>query len=317
MKKLYIIVPAYNEAETFSASKARLDQVLSGLIMDQEVSSDSQLVFVDDGSTDQTWALITQAAQLNAHITGIKLSRNYGHQNAIMAALMQTMAHGGDLFVTIDADLQDDETKIKEMVSASETYDVVYGVRESRSSDTMFKRQTALWFYGLMTRLHVDMVPNSADYRLMTKRAVAEVLKYEETNLFLRGIIPQIGFPSTQVYYDRKERTMGTSKYPLKKMVMFAWSGITSFTIAPIRLILLMGIWSVLLAMLMSGYTIIRYVTGHTAVGWSSLIISIWFLGGVQLLSVAVLGEYVGKIFQEVKHRPRFVIETDLSEPHK
>lgn len=313
MKKLFIIVPAYNEAEIFEYTVQKLDNILSSLIDQKKVSEKSQIVFVNDGSKDTTWLSICKTAFANDHISGINLSRNYGHQNAIMAGLTETMKHGGELFITIDADLQDDETKIIDMVNkANQGYDIVYGARRSRETDTAFKRNTASMFYKLMHLLHVEMVPNSADYRLMSKRAVEELLQFKESNLFLRGIVPQIGFPSDVVYYDRNPRKKGVSKYPLKKMLLFAWSGITSFTIAPIRIVLGLGVMTILMAIGMMVYTVFGHFFGQTTSGWSSLMISIWFLGGVQLLSVAILGEYIGKIFQEVKKRPRFVIQDDL-----
>jgi len=315
MKKLYIIVPTFNEADALPETIVQLTKVLSSLIATHKVMATSKIVFVNDGSKDATWSLIVDAASKNDLVSGINLSRNFGHQNAILAGLTELMTRDGDLFVTIDADLQDDETKIEEMVNkAAEGFDIVYGVRKSRETDTAFKRNTALLFYKLMHFLGVKMVPNSADYRLMSRRSVNELLKFKESNLFLRGIVPKIGFSSDIVYYDRRPRKQGVSKYPLRKMISFAWDGVTSFTVAPIRFVLGLGIMSTIMAIIMMVYTIIGHLTGQTISGWSSLMISIWFLGGVQLLSVAIIGEYIGKIFQEVTKRPRFVIEDNLLE---
>lgn len=310
--KLMIIIPAYNEEEMLNKSLGEINEVLTTLIKHGEVASSSKLLVVNDGSADLTWQIITDNAAKNEHITGINFSRNFGHQNAIIGGLTAALDYG-DIFITIDADLQDDINAIYEMVQQYHAgYDVVYGVRNSRKTDTAFKRTTAESFYTLMKKIGVEMVPDSADYRLMSKRAVEHLLEYKESNLFLRGIVPKIGFPSTKVYYARKPREAGTSKYPLKKMLLFAWDGITSFSVAPMRLILSLGIITVFISIVMTVYTLVQHVGGNTKDGWSSLMVSLWFIGGVQLVSLSVLGEYIGKVFNEVKHRPRFIIQDNL-----
>lgn len=307
-----IVIPAYNEEEMLNKSLGEIDEVLTTLIKHGEVASSSKLLVVNDGSADLTWQIITDNAAKNEHITGINFSRNFGHQNAIIGGLTAALDYG-DIFITIDADLQDDINAIYEMVQQYHAgYDVVYGVRNSRKTDTAFKRTTAESFYTLMKKIGVEMVPDSADYRLMSKRAVEHLLEYKESNLFLRGIVPKIGFPSTKVYYARKPREAGTSKYPLKKMLLFAWDGITSFSVAPMRLILSLGIITVFISIVMTLYTLVQHVGGNTKDGWSSLMVSLWFIGGVQLVSLSVLGEYIGKVFNEVKHRPRFIIQDNL-----
>lgn len=310
--KLMIVISAYNEEEMLNKSLGEIDEVLTTLIKHGEVASSSKLLVVNDGSADLTWQIITDNAAKNEHITGINFSRNFGHQNAIIGGLTAALDYG-DIFITIDADLQDDINAIYEMVQQYHAgYDVVYGVRNSRKTDTAFKRTTAESFYTLMKKIGVEMVPDSADYRLMSKRAVEHLLEYKESNLFLRGIVPKIGFPSTKVYYARKPREAGTSKYPLKKMLLFAWDGITSFSVAPMRLILSLGIITVFISIVMTLYTLVQHVGGNTKDGWSSLMVSLWFIGGVQLVSLSVLGEYIGKVFNEVKHRPRFIIQDNL-----
>lgn len=310
--KLMIVIPAYNEEEMLNKSLGEIDEVLTTLIKHGEVASSSKLLVVNDGSADLTWQIITDNAAKNEHITGINFSRNFGHQNAIIGGLTAALDYG-DIFITIDADLQDDINAIYEMVQQYHAgYDVVYGVRNSRKTDTAFKRTTAESFYTLMKKIGVEMVPDSADYRLMSKRAVEHLLEYKESNLFLRGIVPKIGFPSTKVYYARKPREAGTSKYPLKKILLFAWDGITSFSVAPMRLILSLGIITVFISIVMTLYTLVQHVGGNTKDGWSSLMVSLWFIGGVQLVSLSVLGEYIGKVFNEVKHRPRFIIQDNL-----
>ena len=310
--KLMIVIPAYNEEEMLNKSLGEINEVLTTLIKHGEVASSSKLLVVNDGSVDLTWQIITDNAAKNEHITGINFSRNFGHQNAIIGGLTAALDYG-DIFITIDADLQDDINAIYEMVQQYHAgYDVVYGVRNSRKTDTAFKRTTAESFYTLMKKIGVEMVPDSADYRLMSKRAVEHLLEYKESNLFLRGIVPKIGFPSTKVYYARKPREAGTSKYPLKKMLLFAWDGITSFSVAPMRLILSLGIITVFISIVMTLYTLVQHVGGNTKDGWSSLMVSLWFIGGVQLVSLSVLGEYIGKVFNEVKHRPRFIIQDNL-----
>lgn len=308
---LTVVVPCYNEQEVLPETVKELGGVLEKLIKDGNVSPKSKILFVNDGSKDKTWELISKYTKEYEYVTGIKFSRNYGHQNALLAGMSVAVEYS-DMIITIDADLQDDINAIPEMVEKyNEGYDVVYGVRNSRETDTFFKRRTALAFYGLMGKLGVKLVPDSADYRLLSKRATESLLDFKERNLFLRGMVPLVGYDSAKVYYARKERFAGKSKYPLSKMLHFALDGITSFSIAPIHLILYLGVLTVIFSIIMMIYTLVEKINGHIVSGWASLMISIWFLGGVQLISISIIGEYVGKIFSEVKHRPRFVIETE------
>lgn len=308
---LTIVVPCYNEQEVLPETVKELGEVLEKLTKDGNVSPKSKILFVNDGSKDKTWELISKYTKEYEYVTGIKFSRNYGHQNALLAGMSVAVEYS-DMIITIDADLQDDINAIPEMVEKyNEGYDVVYGVRNSRETDTFFKRRTALAFYGLMGKLGVKLVPDSADYRLLSKRATESLLDFKERNLFLRGMVPLVGYDSAKVYYARKERFAGKSKYPLSKMLHFALDGITSFSIAPIHLILYLGVLTVIFSIIMMIYTLVEKINGHIVSGWASLMISIWFLGGVQLISISIIGEYVGKIFSEVKHRPRFVIEAE------
>ena len=308
---LTIIVPCYNEEEVLPETVKELGNILTNLIEKDKIDSKSKLLFVNDGSKDQTWNLISDYTKKYNYVTGIKFSRNYGHQNALLAG-MNLAVNFSDMMITIDADLQDDVNAIPKMVEKYyEGYDVVYGVRNSRKTDTFFKRRTALAFYGLMKKLGVNLVPDSADYRLLSKRATEGLLAFKERNLFLRGMVPLVGYRSTKVYYARKERFAGESKYPLSKMLHFALDGITSFSIAPIHLILYLGLITVAISIICMIYVIIEKCLGHVVSGWSSLMISIWLLGGIQLISISVIGEYIGKIFSEVKHRPRYTIETE------
>lgn len=308
---LTIVVPCYNEQEVLPETIKELGGVLERLIKDERVSPKSKILFVNDGSKDKTWELISKYTKEYEYITGIKFSRNYGHQNALLAGMSVAVKYS-DMIITIDADLQDDINAIPEMVEKyDEGYDVVYGVRNSRETDTFFKRRTALAFYGLMGKLGVNLVPDSADYRLLSKRATESLLAFRERNLFLRGMVPLVGYDSAKVYYARKERFAGKSKYPLSKMLHFALDGITSFSIAPIHLILYLGMLTVIISIVCMIYTLVEKINGHIVTGWASLMLSIWFLGGVQLISISIIGEYVGKIFSEVKHRPRFVIEDE------
>lgn len=308
---LTIVVPCYNEQEVLPETVKELGSILIKLIKQGQVSSKSKILFVNDGSQDKTWQLISQYTDEYPYVTGIKFSRNYGHQNALLAGMTVAVEYS-DMIITIDADLQDDVNAIPKMVEEyHKGYDVIYGVRNSRQTDTFFKRRTALAFYGLMKRLGVNLVPDSADYRLLSKRTTKSLLAFKERNLFLRGMVPLVGYRSTKVYYARKERFAGTSKYPLSKMLHFALDGITSFSIAPIHLIMYLGLITVIGSVICMIYTIIERAIGHVVSGWASLMISIWLLGGIQLISISVIGEYIGKIFSEVKHRPRFTIEDE------
>ena len=314
-QKLTIVIPAYNEEEILVSSVHRLidieDQIATrsnqGL---QEIRAD--ILIVDDGSKDRTWELIEQLHQENSRVCGLRFSRNFGHQSALIAGLTEAVKTA-DMLVTIDADLQDDPDKIPDMVNLyAAGDDLVYGVRNNRDSDSWFKRTTAQGYYRTLRLLGVELVPNQADFRLMSKRATETLLNYHERNLFIRGIIPKLGFKTGQVEYKRTPRLAGESKYPFKKMVAFAWDGITSLTIAPIRLILILGMVACLLAIGMVVYAVILKILGLTVHGWSSLMVSMWFLGGVQLISLGVIGEYIGKLMTEIKGRPRYTIQTKL-----
>ncbi|NFB11711.1 glycosyltransferase [Lactobacillus reuteri] len=308
---LTVVVPCYNEQEVLPETVKELGGILKELIKKNKISSKSKILFVNDGSKDKTWELISKYTKEYDYVTGIKFSRNYGHQNALLAGMSIAVKYS-DMIITIDADLQDDIYAIPKMVEKyHEGYDVVYGVRNSRETDTFFKRRTALAFYSLMGKLGVNLVPDSADYRLLSKRATESLLSFKERNLFLRGMVPLVGYKSAKVYYARKERFAGKSKYPLSKMIHFALDGITSFSIAPIHLILYLGILTVIISIICMIYTLVEKITGHIVTGWASLMLSIWFLGGVQLISISIIGEYIGKIFSEVKHRPRFNIEEE------
>ena len=304
-----IIIPCFNEEEVLPETRSEVGDILNNLISEKKVSPKSKILFVDDGSKDDTWRLIKEYSKQYSYITGITFTRNYGHQNALLAGLSVASKYS-DIMITIDADLQDDVKAIYEMVDKYyQGNDVVYGVRSSRQTDTFFKKNTALAFYSLMKKMGVQLVPNSADYRLMSKRAVLALLEYQERNLFLRGMVPLVGYQSSKVFYERKERFAGKSKYPLKKMVHFALDGITSFSTMPIKLIMNLGILIILISIILMVYTLVQKFNGGTVSGWSSLMISIWLLCGIQLLSLSVLGEYIGKIFTEVKRRPRFHIK--------
>ncbi len=314
--KLAIVVPCYNEQEVLPQSLSALQKVLQQLQSQQQISTDSQIVFVDDGSQDQTWSLISQFSQTNANVAGIKLSRNFGHQNALLAGL--STVSDADFIVTIDSDLQDDPQVIAQMVQQYYAgAEVVYGVRNNRDSDSRFKRNTAEGFYKFMNFLGVKLVPDSADFRLLSQRAAQVLLDYPERNLFLRGLVPLVGFPSAKVYYRRQPRAAGVSKYPLLKMLHFAFDGITSFSVAPIKLIMGLGLVIVAVSLFLLIYTIIQKIRGDVVSGWSSLMISIWGLGGIQLICISVIGEYIAKIFNEVKRRPRFTIEKNLYHKQK
>ncbi|WP_125589604.1 glycosyltransferase family 2 protein [Companilactobacillus jidongensis] len=312
MFKLSIVVPCYNEEEVLHETTKELTRIVTNLIKSEKISSNSKIVFVDDGSKDHTWNLIDEFSKENEIVSGVKLSRNFGHQGALLAGVTAA-SKDSDAVVTIDSDLQDDVNAIPKMVdSFIAGSEVVYGVRNNRDTDSAFKRNTAEMFYKFMGWLGVKLVPDSADFRLMSKRACEVLLSYKETNLFLRGIVPLVGFKSDKVYYARKERFAGESKYPLRKMIRFALDGITSFSIVPIKMIMGLGFCIVLISIFLLIYTLIQKINGHVVSGWSSMMISIWALGGVQLICISVIGEYVGKIFNEVKHRPRFTIERDV-----
>ncbi|HIT09007.1 MAG TPA: glycosyltransferase family 2 protein [Candidatus Merdivicinus faecavium] len=306
---LYLVIPCYNEEAVLPETSRRLAEKLTALTAAGKISADSRVLFVDDGSKDRTWALISECHRADRRFGGVKLSRNRGHQNALLAGLM-TAKERCDAAISLDADLQDDLDAIDRMVDAfHEGYDIVYGVRSSRETDTFFKRTTAQGFYKFMKLMGVDIVYNHADFRLMSRRALEGLSGYEEVNLFLRGIVPLIGYPSTTVEYERHERFAGESKYPLKKMLAFAFDGITSFSVKPIRWVTGLGFLIFLASILALLYILVVKLLGFTVAGWAATTASIWMLGGLQLLCLGIIGEYVGKIYTEVKARPRYFIE--------
>ena len=311
---LYIVVPCYKEQEVLPETSKRLKEKVLALRAQGKISDKSRIMFVNDGSSDNTWPIISQLHEQEPDIfSGVNLSRNRGHQNALLAGLL-TAVNYADMIVSMDADLQDDINAVDAMVDHyHEGYEVVYGVRSKRDTDTFFKRFTAEGFYKVMKALGVDIVFNHADYRLMSRRAVEGLAQFGEVNLFLRGIVPQIGYKWTTVTYERAERFAGESKYPLKKMLAFAADGITSFSVKPIRMVFSLGVVVFLVSLVMLLYALVAKLTGHTSAGWTSLMGSIWLIGGIQLLSLGVVGEYVGKIYKETKHRPRFIIESVLN----
>ena len=305
---LAMVVPCYNEEEVLPTTKKELSTLLQRLKEKNLVDEASFICFVDDGSRDRTWELIEEFAK-EPHIKGLKLSRNCGHQNALLAGLFY--AEGVcDAAVSMDADLQDDISVVEQMCEKfQEGCEIVYGVRKRRDTDTPFKRITAEGFYKVMRFMGVDIIENHADFRLMSKRALQWLKEFEEVNLFLRGIIPLLGLKSDIVYYDRKERLAGESKYPLKKMLAFAWDGITSFSVAPLRFITLLGIAVLGVSLILSIWAIIAKLSGSAVSGWTSMMLILLFLGGVQMLSIGIIGEYIGKIYKETKKRPRFFVE--------
>lgn len=313
MDKLAIVVPCYNEEEVLKIASKALREVLDDLIGKGKIAEDSFILFVNDGSKDRTWELIEEEHEAYpVQVRGVKLAGNVGHQFALTAGLI-TAKDMSDVTVSIDADLQDDVAVIEEMMDKYHAgNDIVYGVRKERKTDTFFKRTTAQGFYKLMAAMGVKTVYNHADFRLMSKRAVEHFAQFKESNLFLRGMMPLIGYQTDSVYYDRKERVAGESKYPLKKMLALAFNGISSFSVKPISLILGLGLFIIVCSVLAAVYALISYFTGHVVQGWTSLILSIWFLGGLQLLAIGLVGQYIGKIYMEVKQRPRYNIEKVL-----
>lgn len=313
MKTLYIVVPCYNEEEVLHETTKRLKEKLNKLIKNKKINKDSKVLYVNDGSKDNTWAIIEEINKNDKMFTGISLSRNRGHQNALVAGLLAAKEHA-DIIISMDADLQDDINAIDEMIEKNNNgCDIVYGVRNKREKDSWFKRTTAEGFYKFMKIMGVDVVFNHADYRLTSKRVLDNFADYHEVNLFLRGIFPLIGFKSDIVYYERNERFAGVSKYPLKKMLNFAWDGITSFSVKPIRMVLNVGIIMFVISIFMLIYALTVKILGNTVSGWTFIICSIWMVAGVQMLSLGIIGEYIGKIYSETKARPRFIIEKDLS----
>lgn len=307
--KLVIVVPCYNEQEVLHETTKRLIVLLESM-ESQEKIEEGRILYVDDGSRDHTWNLIEELGAKHQYVMGLKLAHNVGHQQALWAGLEWASESRFDAIVSIDADLQDDVNAIEEMTDRfNEGIDIAYGVRKERKTDTFFKRHTAQAFYKLMTTMGGDVVYNHADFRLMSKRALKALVAHPERNLFLRGIVRSLGFPSAFVYYDRAERFAGESKYPLSKMLNFAIDGITSFSVKPLRLITTFGLLFMLVAIGIIGYALYAHLTGHTIQGWTSLLVSLWFIGGAILTAIGIIGEYIGKIYKEVKRRPRYFIE--------
>lgn len=312
MVKLYIVIPCYNEEAVLAETSERLTEKISQLQNSGKITKDSRIILVDDGSKDRTWEILQQIHTANKLFSGLKLSRNRGHQNALLAGL--NAARGkADAVISMDADLQDDINAIDGFLEKyEEGCEVVYGVRSSRKKDSFFKKSTAEGFYHLMNLMGAEIVFNHADYRLLSNRALESLFEFKEVNLFLRGLIPMVGYRSGEVYYERNERFAGESKYPLKKMLSFAFEGITSLSIKPIRMIITIGILMFFISMVMLIYFIVQHFHGYTVDGWTSLMISIWGIGGLQLLSIGVIGEYIGKVYLETKGRPRFIVDEFL-----
>ena len=313
--KLYVVMPCYNEEAVLPETVSRMLELFSSMEASGIITKTSRIVFVDDGSKDKTWQLISEYESKHPEVCGIKLAHNAGHQNALFGGLMSIKDYC-DCAISVDADLQDDINIIPEMIRKFRDEDchIVYGVRNRRDTDTVFKRTTAQGFYKLMKMMGVDVVYNHADYRLMSKDALSALSEFEERNLFLRGIVPILGYKSDTVMYDRSERFAGESKYPLKKMLSFALDGITSFSINPIRIVSSLGILACLFAVVMAVYAVVQKFMGNTDSGWASIICSIWLLGGLQLLGIGLIGEYIGKTYKEVKRRPRYIVEKTIGD---
>ncbi len=311
---MYIVIPCYNEEKVLEETTKKLKIKLEKLISDKIISEKSRVMYVNDGSKDKTWEIIKDINKKGKLFTGISLSRNRGHQNALLAGLMTAKKYA-DFVISMDADLQDDINAIDEMIEKYyEGNEIVYGVRSARKKDTFFKRFTAESFYKIMNKLGVEVVFNHADYRLTSKKVLDNLENFEEVNLFLRGMFPLIGYKSDIVYYERNERFAGESKYPLKKMINFAVDGITSFSVKPIRLILNVGIIIFVISIIMILYALINKIIGNTVSGWTFIVCSIWLIAGVQMMSLGVIGEYIGKIYSETKRRPKYIIEYNLEE---
>lgn len=311
---LYVVIPCYNEELVLEETTKQLKPKIEKLIKSKKISSKSKVMYVNDGSKDKTWDLIKKISEKEKLFTGITLSRNKGHQNALLAGLMTAKKYA-DVVISMDADLQDDINAIDEMIDKyHDGCDIVYGARSKRKTDTWFKRVTAEGFYKFMHFMGVDVVYNHADYRLTSKRVLEDFSEFKEVNLFLRGMFPLVGYKSDIVYYERKERFAGESKYPLKKMLNFAWDGITSFSVKPIRLILNVGIIIFAISLLMLLYCLIIKITGNAVEGWTFIVGSIWLVSGIQMLSIGIVGEYIGKIYNETKRRPRYIVAENLEE---
>lgn len=305
---LYIVVPCYNEEEVLRETNRRLAALLDSLVKDNMIGA-GRILYVDDGSRDHTWQLVEEFVAAGSPVKGLKLAHNVGHQQALWAGLEYAAAHA-DAVVSIDADLQDNVDSIREMVDYfNKGIDIVYGVRRERRTDSFFKKNTAQLFYRLMNNLGGEIVYNHADFRLMSRRTVEALMSYPERNLFLRGMVCSMGFPSAVVYYDREKRFAGESKYPFSKMLSFAVDGITSFSVRPLRYIVLLGLLFILISIVAIIYGFLSYLEGDTIPGWTSLLVSIWFIGGMVTTAIGIIGEYVGKIYKEVKRRPRYFVE--------
>lgn len=308
-KILYLVIPCYNEEEVLADTAGKLDKKMKELMAEGLIDVKSRIIFVNDGSMDLTWKIIEDLHNKDTLFGGINLTRNRGHQNALLAGLM-TVKDDADIVISLDADLQDDINVFDEMLRKNnEGYDVIYGVRNDRKKDSFFKRHTAQMFYKLTNKLGGDLIYNHADFRLMSRRALEGLAQFEEVNLFLRGIVPLIGYPSTIVEYERKERLAGKSKYPLRKMMSFAIEGITSLSIKPMRFVTGMGIFVFLVSIAMMIYAFVSYFTGRVVAGWTSILISVWAIGGMVLLGLGIVGSYIGKIYLETKKRPRYIVE--------
>lgn len=313
-KILYLVIPCYNEEEVLADTAGKLDKKMKELMAEGLIDVKSRIIFVNDGSMDLTWKIIEDLHNKDTLFGGINLTRNRGHQNALLAGLM-TVKDDADIVISLDADLQDDINVFEEMLRKNnEGYDVVYGVRNDRKKDSFFKRHTAQMFYKLTKKLGGDLIYNHADFRLMSRRALEGLAQFEEVNLFLRGIVPLIGYPSTIVEYERKERLAGKSKYPLRKMMSFAIEGITSLSIKPMRFVTGMGIFVFLVSIAMMIYAFVSYFTGRVVAGWTSILISVWAIGGMVLLGLGIVGSYIGKIYLETKKRPRYIVEKYINE---
>jgi len=308
MNKLVLIIPVFNEQEVLEYSSYEFIRVIQNLIKKQKISKDSKIVFIDDGSFDSSWNLIEKLIQKESYINGIKLSRNYGQQSAMLAGLFNIEA---DMYITVDVDLQEDINAIELMINEYlNNNDIVYGVREKREEDTFFKKFSAEIFYKLMLLLGINIISNHSEYRLMSKRAVESLKLFPEKNLFLKGIIPLLGYPTAKVYYSRKKRVAGDSKYPFKKLLSLAWEGITSFSVIPLKIITFIGFILFIVSLILGGWAFYMKLFTDTAVpGWASTVIPIYFIGGIQVLSLGIIGEYIGKIYKETKQRPYFLID--------
>lgn len=315
--KLYLVLPCYNEEPVIQDTAKILKEKMIQLVSEGKIASDSRIVFVNDGSSDRTWELIEDLHRQDPLFSGVCLAANKGHQNALLAGLM-TVKDCCDITISMDADLQDDIDAIDEMLACyQEDCEIVYGVRSCRDTDTFFKRFTAEGFYKILQMLGADIIYNHADYRLMSRKALNALAEYKEENLFLRGMVPMIGYKTAEVTYERKKRMAGESKYPFKKMVAFAFEGLTSLSTKPLRMITLLGFFIFACSILIAIYSVIRHFTGNTVIGWTSIVLSIWAVGGLLLLSIGIVGEYVGKIYLEAKGRPRFLIQEFLHDAPK